>query len=266
MLQIEDEYTNKVDDFNEINETINTISSFNFETYKKPKTNNPDGLSWKKRLALFLLGFSYAGLFIVSLIVGISIAIFVEDKALYSILVESITYIILFAIMFAICFTERKYFANELKDPSKYTKGLVIGVCLIAVEFVLSVAIEIFYKPDVNANQAIVESLTKNYPTLMFIITCLIGPVCEELTYRVGLYGMLRKKNEIMGFIVAGLVFAAVHISFTDTTLLAELCAFPIYLSISYLLTLAYKKYGLAASLTAHIFINLISFISIMSL
>ena len=100
----------------------------------------------------------------------------------------------------------------------------------------------------------------------MFLVSVVVGPMCEEITYRVGLYGALREKNKVIGFIVSGLVFAFMHIVFTDTTLRAELTAFPIYLLISYFLNYAYEKNGLACSYMAHMTLNLISFIAIMSM
>ena len=121
------------------------------------------------------------------------------------------------------------------------------------------------FPSETNANQSDIMELTTAYPTIMFFITVIIGPLCEEITYRVGLFELLKEKNEIMAFIVSSLIFAFIHMSFIDTTLKAELTAFPIYLCIGLCLTYAYKKYGLACSYVAHLSLNLISFLSIIS-
>ena len=92
---------------------------------------------------------------------------------------------------------------------------------------------------------------------------CLIGPFCEEITYRVGLFDLIKRKNKILAYIIEVLIFAFIHIQFSETTLGAELAAFPIYLAIGFFLTFAYDKFDLPASYMAHIFLNTISFIAV---
>ncbi len=137
----------------------------------------------------------------------------------------------------------------------------MFGFIALLLEIAVNSLISIFYTPELNANQTAVNSLLENYPTITFFVIVIIGPICEELTYRVGLYNLLKTKNENLGFILSGFIFAFVHISFTNTTLLAELAAFPVYLVIAYSFNYAYKKYGFAGSVSAHIIVNLASFL-----
>lgn len=267
MLQNDESYSNNKYDFEEINSTINNISNVNFQPNQNMPNNNSIALSQKKRLILFLVGFSYTGLLLLSLIWSILLAPTSNGDIVFTqMMIEFLTYVSLFIFMFLICLNSKKHFANELRKPSNYGKGFLCGLLILGVEVLISYIIQLFYEPEANANQALVELLSTNYPTLMFLITCILGPICEELTYRVGLFGFLRQKNKILAYILEGFVFAFVHISFTDTTFLAELSAFPIYLAISFLLTYTYDKYGLSGSVVAHAFLNVFSFISIMLL
>ena len=258
MLNSDDNYSNNNTDFDEINSTIEQIG-----VNKKNNPKNEEKLPFNTKMAMFLLGFSYAGLLGISLIVSLFVLIFTKDEGLSNIIVQSVSYVILLGAFIYVCYPYKKFFLKNLQEPTNYLYGFLFGLMTIGCEIIVSYLVGLIYQADTNANQAVVESLVNSYPTLMFIVTVFIGPICEELTYRVGLFGMLKEKNETMAFIVSALVFAFVHISFFDTTVAAELTAFPVYLTIGFLLTYAYKRYGLACSLVAHMMLNLLSFIAI---
>ena len=269
MLLSEGGYQTNKDDFNEINNEIINAGSFQIPNGYKINNNNngkndSDKLSRNVCWILFLIGFAYGGMLLASLAASSILSLFSMDDGLYLILTEVFTYVFLFCSLGFVAFKSKNFFIKNLKDGKNYLFGLVFGALTLCAEIVVSSLIASFYQAEVNSNQSIVNELTKNYPTLMIITTVIIGPFCEELTYRVGLYELLRKKNEVFGFIVSGLVFAFVHIGFTDTTFLAEITAFPVYLTIAYLFNLAYKKYGLAGSVTAHAITNLVSMLAIL--
>ena len=270
MLQIEEGYTNNPADFEEINSSIIDVATLDISPVPHQKNNgfqNPEKLSFKNRLAMFFIGFSYGGLFLIEILGALIVTGLIEDnKPLANIVLESFAYGVLFIIFLVIAFQNKKHFIEEFKGKHKWINGLILGFVCLALELLLSTVISVLFPSDTNANQAVVESLTKSYPTIMLIVTVIIGPMCEELTYRVGLYGALREKNKNIAFIVSGLLFALMHMSFTDTTLLAELTALPIYLLIAYFLNYAYEKHGLACSYVTHMILNLMSFIAIMSI
>ena len=107
-----------------------------------------------------------------------------------------------------------------------------------------------------NANEDIAEQMIKQYPVICFFILGFIGPICEELTYRFGLFGLLKKKNRILAYIVSALVFGIIHFDFTGD-LIVELLNLPTYIICGALFGLAYDLCGFEASLTAHITNNL---------
>lgn len=269
MLISDDNYKEKISDFDEINNSLNAIENCTITLSKKQNSNatNNDKIPVKDKLIMFLVGFSYCGLFLISILVSIIAVNFTNNESLLNIIVQSGSYLTLFVVLFVICLKSKKYYINEFKDVTKWMEGASYAVIIIAAEIAVSLVMNtIFPDAAVNGNQNAVEDLITNYPVLMFICTVIIGPMCEELTYRVGLYGLIKEKNETLAFIISGFVFAFVHVSFTDTTVIAELVAFPTYLVIGYLFTYAYKKHGLPCSYVAHALLNLLSFVAVLFL
>jgi hypothetical protein len=261
MLNLEDNYHNSQNDFDEINKTLEQIDVSQMTASKKQE-NDEEKLPFFRKLALFLCGFAYCGLILIATIMSLIFGEIFTDKSALQAAVQTSTYIALLIVLFCIAFPYRKYFINNLKDVTKYLYGILFGLMTIAIEIVVSKIINYFFPSEINANQEAVEQFILNYPTLMFFITVLIGPFCEEITYRVGLYEMIREKNETVALIVTSLIFAFVHIQFTETTFRAEATAFPIYLVIGFMLTYTYKKQGLPGSFVAHAMLNAISFLS----
>lgn len=265
MLISDDNYQNNISDFDEVNNSIEAIGNANI-TLPKVKKEPADELPNKSKILLFLVGFAYIGLLLISLVLGIIINLLTLDISLKNILLQTFTYLVLFGVLFWICWPSRKHFVKEFKDVSNWKNGIIYGLIAIASEIFVSLLITSFVGlQETNGNQVAVEELITGYPTLMFIVSVIIGPMCEELTYRVGLFGFIRKRNETLGLIISAFVFAFIHIDFVDFSLMAELTAFPIYLTIGVVFGLAYKKGGLPCSYVAHAMINLISFTSIIA-
>ncbi|MBP5694703.1 MAG: CPBP family intramembrane metalloprotease, partial [Bacilli bacterium] len=99
------------------------------------------------------------------------------------------------------------------------------------------------------------------YPITCLFIFGLIGPICEEITYRVGLFSLLKRKNRALAYLVTIAVFALIHFNFSNdpATLLNEIINLPYYMFAAFAFSFAFDKFGFAASATAHISNNLIS-------
>lgn len=249
-------------DYNDLNNKIETI-----EKAQKIADKNSANLTFNLRsqVSFFACGFSYGGLLLFGFIASlIGTSLNFENNTLANTFVNTLSYLILFACFMTICLIDKTVFLNKIKKYKNYIIGVGFGLALIGVEILLNIIIGFFYQGDQNANQAIVETMFKSYPTISFVIICIIGPFCEELTYRAGLYDLIKRKNKIFAFIFEALLFAFIHLEFTDTTLAAELASFPIYIAIGGLLTLAYEKFDLPASFIAHVILNTMSFIAVM--
>ena len=113
-----------------------------------------------------------------------------------------------------------------------------------------------------NANQGALNSAILASPIVSCLTLSLVGPFCEELGYRVGLFGLSSRLGKVAGYIITIIVFALIHVSFSwesATEMVVELVNLPSYLIGGVLLTLAYDKFGFACSFSAHALYNLFS-------
>ena len=115
-----------------------------------------------------------------------------------------------------------------------------------------------------NINQSAADAFANNYPILAFFVMAIIGPICEELTYRVGLHSFLRRINKYLALVVTIIIFAMIHFTFDAENIVEELWSLPSYLVSGLLLTLAYEVRGPACSITAHACYNLFALIMTM--
>lgn len=267
MLNQEQGYEENRNDFQEINTNIEKMGFYSIPPEKNQVEDNEEKIPFYVKIIMFACGFSYGGFFLLNVIFLLFTGktktedITIGDE----VFVISGVYFTLFAISLFFIIKYRKHFISKLKDPTKYLQGLVFGVITIGLEIGVSMIMNAILPADINANQQTIVDYTKAYPILMFFVTVFIGPLCEEMTYRVGLFEAIKEKNEKVALIATSLIFAAIHISFSDTTVEAELNALPVYIAIGLCLTYCYKKHGLACSYVAHVFLNLMSFLGILT-
>lgn len=247
-------------DFEEINSKYNALHDFHSTADSDKKVENDEVLPFKAKIAVFLSGFAYIGLLAISFTVALIVSSIVSDSSLRNVLIQSLTYIILFGVIFGICFKYKDKIIPILKDKKGYLMGLAMGAATFGVELIVSNFMYSIFPVETNTNEVVIESLIVNYPTIMFLIAVIIGPFCEEMTYRVALCGMLKKAGTAVSIIVSSLIFGFIHLSFSNTTLAAELVSFPVYFAIGAMLAFSYKKWGFTCSFVAHSVINFIAF------
>ena len=117
-----------------------------------------------------------------------------------------------------------------------------------------------------NANQSTLESIIKVYPIMSFVIFGIVGPISEELTYRVGLFSLCSRVNKVFGYIVSLIIFALIHFSWTSIgtkDFVTELYNLPSYLIAGFGLAFIYDKGGIGASFIAHSLNNIYSVVSV---
>ena len=215
------------------------------------------------QIGLFLAGFSYVGMLVSGFIVAL-VPYGVDDNGLRGALVILFTYLLMLSALMTISFTSReRIFIKKFKRPYDYLFGLAYAGGIVLFGWIIGLITGIFYK-DPNVNQQTAESLITNYPIIAAFVICILGPICEELTYRVGLYSFLRRINKYLALIVTMVVFAMIHFTFEAENIVEELWSLPSYLISGLLLTLAYELRGPACSITAHACYNLIAIIMIM--
>lgn len=207
------------------------------------------------QIGLFLAGFAYVGMLLSKIIV----ALFFKDMftgVLQNALLSLFTYILMLGALLVICFTSRrKTFIKKFSRPFDYLFGLGYAAGIFITGYLISLIVGIFYN-DPNTNQVTAESIITNYPIIAIFLIIFLGPICEELTYRVGLYSFLRRINKVLAIIVTTVIFALIHYDFTAENYIAELWSLPSYLSCGLILAFAYEHHGPACSITAHMVYN----------
>lgn len=203
----------------------------------------------------------------------------------YSLLVNGIDYLILITVLFLLLIFAfkgtREYF-------SAY-KGLAIvwGIVGLAGLYALSVAWSLIasliqnaivastgldFNMSVNANQSTINSILIDFPVLSFIVFGVMGPVCEELTYRAGLFSLLKRKNRVFAYLLTGIIFGFIHFDFsclmqtgTQTyndymvNMINEFLNLPDYILAGLFLSFIYDWKGIGASTFSHMLYNCVA-------
>ena len=232
----------------------NEPKSASFETEKEVTSKD---ISVIKKVIFILIGIG--GLFVFSLLAGLIARSFnLLTKEEYTGAANFITYAFLFVTLIAVLNIDIKKCKSDFSKWLPYLIGFGFGIALIIFPIIYNFIVNLFYETSVNENEEGLRSFITVYPITSLIFLGFIGPICEELTYRVGVFGIL-KKPKWLAYVIGTLVFALAHFSFTSETIINELVNLPVYLVSGFLLCLAYDKFGLAASLTAHTVNNIYS-------
>ena len=229
------------------------------------------------QILFFAIGF--IGLNILSLIAqfivlaAVGFDFNVAETPINNAITVSVTYFSLLAIMSIFVILKRKKFLHAFTSWKPYLAGLIGGVALIAISMGYSALIQAIHPVGDNANQTAVVEVTKALPFLTIFVLSFVGPLCEELTYRVGLYSFLNRWSKIAAFIISTVVFALIHFDWNalleisngnTKAIIVELLNLPSYIIAGVGLAFLYDKFGFAASLVAHVLNNLISCILIL--
>ncbi len=178
-----------------------------------------------------------------------------SESASYTLLVNDLAYTIIFAGMVLFLWKDNvRLFKSFLSY--KVLVGLGIGLGMILLSSIWSM-IANKLGAEQNINQGAVESTVIASPALAILVTGLVAPFVEELTYRVGAFTFLKRINVILAYVVVGALFGLIHIK--DFSSVNEWLSYPSYVIAGLCLSFAYHKFGFAASFSAHAFNNLLS-------
>ena len=260
-----------------------------------------DSLVFWKNIILFIWGSGcYIGLnYLLNAICGRFYDSMGDNN--YSIMMMNLCYGLLllgFIIFLIVDRKSGKALLKSLKGYKPYLFGLIIFVISFVLEIAINMIIHYAYKSNiqVNSNESGLRQMISASPWAIFLPIVVFGPLCEELTYRVGLYGLIAKKNKWIGIVVSAIVFGILHFSFSSVyaainydsllanqssilkhldsagnvlyytkdqviqNLINELLNLPSYILSGLLFGFAYAHTGkISASMTAHILNNLIS-------
>ncbi|MCD8203861.1 MAG: CPBP family glutamic-type intramembrane protease [Coprobacillus sp.] len=230
--------------------------------------NNMTMVSPVKEIFAFLIGF--AGLQIFALIVEVILLMAYEDSdTLYTargnMTINVAAYALVLAALFALVFKERGSFAKTFTKSETYLFGFLAFLVLILASGVYSFIISFFYTTEGNNNQSSINTLTELYPFASIIVFGIIGPLVEEVTYRVGLFSFFRRINRWSAYLLTIIIFALIHFDFTtigggwNEELENELINLPSYLIAAGVFCFVYERRGFGASFFAHFLNNIIA-------
>lgn len=225
-----------------------------------------------KQLILFVVG--WLGFQVFASTVQVVAASFIKLSGIsysslgFSMVINSICYIGLIIALALIANKDLLKLIPSFKQWQSYLAGLICFAAIITFSIVYGSLIQYLKQVGVikiptgdNANEAAIVSLEEKYTFTSLVVFGFIGPICEELTYRTGLFSLLRRKNKAVAYIVTIVVFAFIHFNFsTDSaTLINELLQLPHYMFAAVAFSFTYDKFGFAGSVSAHITNNVFS-------
>ena len=230
-----------------------------------------------REIVLFLIGF--VGLFLLAQVIGI-ITLSAESfryvqmgltgdelkaaltefssSVRFTLLINDLTYTLIFAAMLLFLWKDNRRLLKSFANL-KILFGFVVGFAMIILSGIWS-NIAIKLGASTNINQGAVEETIKASPLLAVLVTGLIAPFVEELTYRVGAFTFLKRINTVLAYVVVGALFGLIHIK--DYGSLNEWLSYPSYLIAGLCLCFAYDKFGFGGSFLAHAMNNLLAVLS----
>ena len=224
-----------------------------------------------KQLIIFLVGWIGFQLFAASVQIaiaticsfrGIDGTAFLKQTS-GQMVVNSACYLALLIAIVLIANVDIKKLFKSFKQYQSYIAGVVCLLSILAFNALYMMFLSALPLPSAtdNANEASIQSITSAFPITSIIIFGIVGPICEEFTYRVGLFSFFKRKSKWLAYLITIVIFASIHFNFsTDSaTLLNEILNLPFYMFAAFAFSFTYDKFGLAGSLTAHIANNLLS-------
>lgn len=233
-----------------------------------PRFQNMIFLTDYKLLLIFLVG--TIGFVFFALLLVQALNFTAADKNLLNILENLIPSLLVLSVFACILSYDIKEVLNSFKKTFFHIRPLIAALIGLAAIIAFSYTYQgIFmacnYPIADNVNQSGLTEICRSWPALAFFYVVLLGPLCEELTYRLGLFTLLRKRNRYLAYVVTILIFTLAHFNFMTKDIANEFINLPLYLVPAFILTVLYEYEGVSSSVYAHVLNNLISFIVILA-
>jgi len=245
-----------------------TMEVYNQNNYKdkSDKLNNPRPkyFSTAQTVTFFLLGFAgfqFLGTIVGNLLYATGWYESFEniDFLSYRLL---ITYLILTLVMIILSyvFNPEKFLSNfkELKSLKKWSFILLGFFIIYSVALVIGMLQTQMYawlniEQTVNTNQTGLNSIMSSHPVLLVFVVSVLAPITEEITYRQGLFEMVRPKSKVWAYVTSIVIFSIIHFDIAGSflaggngfnidseTLITELISLPAYVGGAWVLTYVY--------------------------
>lgn len=107
-----------------------------------------------------------------------------------------------------------------------------------------------------NNNQTTITQLTLSFPVLSILTFVFLGPIVEEITYRLGLYSFIKRYNRWLALVITALIFGFIHFDYSSSNYMNELMNMPLYILAGIIFTFIYEKEGFEVATLTHIINN----------
>ena len=211
---------------------------------------------WKRGvlLAIGIIGLNLFALIVSFMVMGL-------PKGDRSGALNLIVYSFLFVSMMAVIFFDIPKNLKLFKGWKPYVFAIVFFFGVISFNAFYTRIVNLFYPIDTSSNEAGVRNVIDVYPVASIFILGIIGPFCEELAYRVGLFGLLKRVNRVLAYVVTGLVFGFLHFDFRSPDIVNEFIFLPTYIFPGIAFAVAYDLFGFPCCWLAHTTNNLFAII-----
>jgi membrane protease YdiL (CAAX protease family) len=173
------------------------------------------------------------------------------------------SYALLFVTLCLILWNDLGRVFKRFANPYTYL-GIPLGFIMMAITIGYSYLVSMVPGYGDNQNQSNVNTVVQYSPYLSLLIFGFIGPFCEEITYRLGLFNFFKRFNTVIAYIVTAIVFGLIHFDFSNALSATEWLNLPIYMLMGAFLAFCYDKFGFGASYLAHATNNIFSVVSVM--
>ncbi len=204
-------------------------------------------------LAIFLY-------FFLSLFSGLIISLFginVENlsetsKYVISLLYEAIILIIIILVHFKTLKLDFKTYKSNIKY---YLKTYIKYWLFALIAMYIANTILFIIGGSIAKNEQGVRELIKGNPFIMIILACIVGPILEELIFRISLYKIIGKYKWLF-IILSGLIFGSMHVLGEAKTIIDYLYIIPYGIPGSFFAYTLYKSNNSCVPISLHIIHN----------
>lgn len=215
-------------------------------------------VSWPKQIALFVIGFAIFQVIAIFYAAIIKKASITGQQA--NMLLNTLVYVSIFLILIGVLNVDLKKLVKSFKYWQPYLAGVGCVFAVLALGYIYQLILAAAHvQIGTSGNESAIDSVTTLYPFGSIIVFGFIGPICEELTYRVGLFSFFKRISKWVAYPATIIIFTLIHFTWDAPNITNELLNLPFYVIGAVCLTFTYDKYGFAGSMTAHILNNVIS-------
>ncbi|WP_040949372.1 CPBP family intramembrane glutamic endopeptidase [Gorillibacterium massiliense] len=166
-----------------------------------------------------------------------------EDKNRISFLLFAVLYVLAIAGFASFLKQSFASFNQQRLRNALWILAGVIAILLVS-NILVPILVSIFHQVTEASNQNKMKDILLQYPILFGLSIAVIGPITEELVYRVMIFRSLRKLNRLLAYAVSSLLFGFQHV-FEAVVMqhnYSEFWNMPAYVATGLILAYLYEK------------------------